>query len=186
MNRLLTRGRSITVLLLLLAAALGLLAATQPWGSVELTDGRVLSVAGQELAGGTTIMALALAVLALVLPISGIVWRYLLGVLAGIIGVGLIAHVQATGSGILAALEVRVADATGISGSGQGSEIVETVVNGWPALGVVSGAIAVAAGLWAAISARRWPARATRAARYERTGSGLDWDAMDDGEDPTR
>lgn len=174
------------MLLLLLAAALGLLTATQPWGSVELTDGRVLSVAGGQLAGGVTIMALALAVLALVLPISGIVWRFLLGVLAAILGIGLIAHVQSTRDGVLAVLDARVADATGIAGSGQGSEIVETVVNGWPVLGVVSGAIAIVAGLWAAISARSWPARPTRAARYERTGSGLAWDAMDDGEDPTR
>lgn len=186
MKRLLARGRSITVVLLLLAAALGLLAATQPWGSARLTDGRVLSVAGSELAGGVTIMALALAVLALVLPISGVAWRVLLGVLAAILGAGLVAHVQATRVDIVAALDTRVADATGIAGSAQGAEIVATVVHGWPALGIVSGAIAIVAGAWAALSARSWPARATRAARYERTGSGLAWDAMDDGEDPTR
>lgn len=186
MKRLLARGRSITVVLLLVAAALGLVAATQPWGSVELTDGRVLSVAGSELAGGTTIMALALAVLALVLPIAGVLWRVLLGVLAVILGAGLVAHVQSTRDGVSAALDTRVADATGIAGSAQGAEIVGVVVHGWPALGIAGGAIAVIAGVWAALSARRWPARATRAARYERTGSGLAWDAMDDGEDPTR
>lgn len=186
MKRLLARGRAITVVLLLVAAALGLLAATQPWGSVELTDGRMLAVAGSELAGGVTIMALALAVLALVLPIAGIVWRVLLGVLAAILGAGLVAHVQAARGGIIAALDTRVADATGIAGSAQGSEIVATALHGWPALALASGAIAVVAGAWAALSARSWPARAARAARYERTGSGLAWDAMDDGEDPTR
>ncbi|WP_347757434.1 Trp biosynthesis-associated membrane protein [Agrococcus sp. ProA11] len=186
MSRLLVRGRSVAVLLLLLAAALGVLSATQPWGSALLTDGRALAVTGQELASGVTIMSLSLAVLALVLPIAGIAWRFILGALAAILGAGLIAHVLGTRGGILAALDARVAEATGIAGSGQAAEIVELAVHGWPALGVASGAIAIAAGLWVGGSARSWPARAPRAARYERTGSGLAWDAMDDGEDPTR
>ncbi|WP_405216824.1 Trp biosynthesis-associated membrane protein [Agrococcus sp. Ld7] len=186
MSALLARGRSITVLLLLLAAALGMLAATQPWGTVQLTDGRVLTVAGQELAGGATIMALALAALALVLPISGTLWRFVLALLAAVLGVGLVTHVQSSRDGIVAALDARVADATGIAGSAQGSEIVGTVVSAWPLLGIAGGTLAILAGGWAAVSARSWPARATRAARYERTGSGLAWDALDDGEDPTR
>ena len=50
----------------------------------------------------------------------------------------------------------------------------------------LAGLVAAAAGVWVLITARRWPARARRAARYERSGSGLAWDVMDDGDDPTR
>lgn len=186
MTRLLARGRSIAAVALLLAAALGLLAATQSWGSVRLLDGRVLVATGQQIAGGLTIMALACAVLALVLPIAGRLWRTILGVLALALGAGLIAHVLATRDSIRGALDALVAEATGIAGTGQSAEIAEVVVDSWPWVGVAAGALAIAVGLWVLATAHRWPAKAKRTARYERTGSGLAWDVMDDGEDPTR
>lgn len=186
MNRLLTRGRMIAALALLVAAALGLVAATQPWGSVTLIDGRVLSATGQDLAGALTIMSLACAVLALVLLIAGRIWRYVLGGLALLLGGALIAHALAAQAGVLAALHALVAEATGIAGSAQTEEITTLSVHGTPGFGIGAGALAIVAALWVLASAHRWPTRAKRAARYERTGSGLAWDVMDDGEDPTR
>ncbi|SDR66794.1 Trp biosynthesis-associated membrane protein [Agrococcus carbonis] len=186
MSRLLARGRTVASALLLLAAALGLLSATQPWASVVLVDGRELAATGQQLAGALTVMALACAVLALVLPLAGRAWRVVLGVLALALGAGLIAHVSAAQGGIGRALDVLVADATGIAGSAQAAEVASLVADGWQGAGFAAGAVAAIAGAWTLATGHRWPARAKRAARYERTGSGLAWDAMDDGEDPTR
>jgi hypothetical protein len=185
-SRLLARGRTVASVLLLLAAALGLLSATQPWASVVLVDGRTLAATGQQLAGALTVMALACAVLALVLPLAGRVWRIVLGLLALALGAGLIAHVSTAQAGIGRALDVLVADATGISGSAQAAEVASLVADGWQGAGLAAGAAAALAGAWVLATGHRWPARAKRAARYERTGSGLAWDAMDDGEDPTR
>lgn len=186
MSRLLARGRTIAALTLLLAAALGLIAATQPWGSATLVDGRVLSATGQELAGALTIISLACAVLALVLPIAGRIWRYVLGALALLLGAGLILHVTGARGGVEAALDALVAEATGLSGTAQGAEIAARTLEGAAGFGIAAGCLAIAVALWVLATAHRWPARAKRTARYERSGSGLAWDVMDDGEDPTR
>lgn len=186
MSALLERGRAVASIAMLLAAALGLLAATQPWGSAALVDGRALATTGQELAGGLTVMALACAVLALVLPIAGRAWRYVLGALALLLGVALAVHVQGARGGVAHALEARIAEATGLAGTAQGAEVAAAAATAWPDAGIAAAAVSLAAALWVLTTAHRWPARAKRAARYERTGSGLAWDALDDGEDPTR
>lgn len=186
MTRLIARGRTVAAVGLLLAAALGLLAATQPWGSATLVDGRVLTATGQQLAGGLTILSLACAVLALVLPIAGRVWRYVLGALALALGAGLIAHVASARALVGSAIDGLVAEATGLAGSAQSAEVAALAQHGTPIAGIAAGVVAVATALWVLVTAHRWPARVARAARYERSGSGLAWDVMDDGEDPTR
>lgn len=186
MTGVLARGRLVATLGLLLAAGLGLLAATQPWASATLLDGRAVAPTGQSLAGALTVMALACAVLALVLPIAGRVWRYVLGALAALLGVGLIAHVAAARAGVDAAVAALIADATGLAGTAQQGEIAALATTAWPTAGLVAGALAALVGAWVLATAHAWPAKAKRSARYERTGSGLAWDVMDDGEDPTR
>ena len=178
--------RGVAVVALLVAGASGLLAATQPWASIALVDGRSLELAGQALAGGVTILSLACVALALVLPITGPVWRYALGALALLLGALLAAHVLASRAGLGAAVDALVAEATGLAGTAQAEEIAVMTEAPWPLLGVAAGIVAAAAGILVIASARRWPARARQAARYERSGSGLAWDVMDDGEDPTR
>nr|WP_241429177.1 Trp biosynthesis-associated membrane protein [Agrococcus sp. ARC_14] len=182
----LARGRAIAAIGLLLAAGLGLLAATQPWGSATLVDGRVLSAAGQDLAGSLTIVSLACAVLALVLPIAGRIWRYILGALALALGAAIVLDVQASRGEVGRAIDALVAEATGLAGSAQTAEVATLTAHGWPDAGMAAGVLAALVGIWVLATAHRWPARAKRAARYERSGSGLAWDVMDDGEDPTR
>lgn len=179
------RGRLVAVLALLAAGALGLLAATQPWASASLVDGRELAVPGQDLAGGLTILSLASVALALVLPIAGLAWRFALGALAVLLGGLTAVHALASRAGIPAAVEALVADATGLAGTAQAAEIASLAEAPWPIAGVAAGLIAIVGGLVALVTARRWPERARRAERYER-GTGLAWDVMDDGEDPTR
>lgn len=179
-------GRRVAVIALLAAGGLGLLSATQPWRELALVDGRTIAATGQQLAGGLTILALACVALALVLPIAGLAWRYALGALAVLLG-GLTAlHALASDAGADRAVEALVAEATGLAGSAQAGEVAASSASLWPAAAVVAGGLAVGAGLVALVTARRWPARAKRAERYERSGTGLAWDVMDDGEDPTR
>ncbi|ROR67049.1 Trp biosynthesis-associated membrane protein [Agrococcus jenensis] len=179
-------ARIAAVLGLLLAGAMGLLAATQPWGSATLIDGRVLAVAGQDVAGAMTTLSLATVALALVLPIAGKVWRLVLGALALLLGALLAVHAGGAQAGVAGALTTLVADATGLAGTAQQAELTATATTAWPLVGIAAGIVAAAVGVWVLITARRWPARARRAARYERSGSGLAWDVMDDGDDPTR
>lgn len=179
-------GRVVAVLGLLLSGALGLLSATQPWGSATLLDGRELAVAGQDVAGALTTLSLASVALALVLPLAGRVWRLVLGALALLLGGLLAAHAAASRDGVGTALEALVADATGLAGTAQQAELAASSTTAWPVLGAVVGALGAAVGVWVLVTARRWPERAARAARYERSGSGLAWDVMDDGDDPTR
>lgn len=174
------------VVALLLAGALGLLSATQVWGSATLLDGRELAVAGQDVAGALTTLSLATVALALVLPLAGRVWRLVLGALALLLGALLAVHAAAEQGGVGAALESLVADATGLAGTAQQAEVAASATTAWPVLGIVAGIVAGAAGIWVLVTFRRWPERARRAARYERSGSGLAWDVMDDGDDPTR
>ncbi|UOW00502.1 Trp biosynthesis-associated membrane protein [Agrococcus sp. SCSIO52902] len=179
-------GRVVAVLALLVAGALGLLGATQPWATVALVDGRMLATAGQEIAGGLTILSLATVALALVLPLAGRVWRLVLGALALALGVLMAVHAAGAVAGVGPALEALVAEATGLAGTAQQAEVAELATTGWSSAATAGGALAALAGVWVLLTAHRWPARAPRTARYERTGSGLVWDAMDDGEDPTR
>ncbi len=179
-------GRIVAVLGLLLAGALGLLSATQPWGSATLLDGRELAVAGQDVAGAMTTLSLATVALALVLPLAGRAWRLVLGALALLLGGLLAVHAAAARGGVGAALEALVADATGLAGTAQQAELAASATTGWPVLGIVAGAVGALVGIWVLVTSRRWPERAARAARYERSGSGLAWDVMDDGDDPTR
>ncbi|MFA4841955.1 MAG: Trp biosynthesis-associated membrane protein [Agrococcus sp.] len=179
-------ARLVAVLALLLAGAMGLLAATQPWGSATLVDGRELAVAGQDVGGAMTTLSLAIVALALVLPLAGRVWRLVLGALALLLGALLAVHAATAQTGVEAAIATLVADATGLAGSAQQTELAATASTAWPVVGVAAGALTAAVGVWVLVTARRWAARASRAARYERSGSGLAWDVMDDGEDPTR
>lgn len=186
MSRLVARGRTVAILGLLLAGALGLLAATQPWGSARLVDGRALEVAGSGVAGGLTVLAFALIALALVLPLAGRAWRFVLGALALLLGGLLVAHSLLSQGGVDGALDALVAEATGLAGAAQDAELIERGATAWPLMGAAAGVAAALAGIWTLTTGRAWPERAKRAARYERSGSGLAWDVLDDGEDPTR
>ncbi|GAA3600317.1 Trp biosynthesis-associated membrane protein [Agrococcus terreus] len=182
----LRRARTISVLGLLAAGALGLLAATQPWAMVTLVDGRELTTSGQGVAASLSIVAFVCIATALVLPIAGRWWRVVLGALAVLAGGALAAEAWGARARVDEAVAELVAEATGLAGSAQQAEIARLAATGWPDAAVAGGALAVLVGAWVLATGHRWPARAARAARYERTGSGLAWDAMDDGEDPTR
>lgn len=57
---------------------------------------------------------------------------------------------------------------------------------GWPGVGVVGGALVVAAGIITAVASASWPALGSRYAdRSGRTGPADPWTALDHGDDPT-
>lgn len=180
------RARLVAVLGLLAAGGLGLLAATQPWAQASLVDGRELAASGQDVVASLPILAFVLVALALVLPIAGRAWRYVLGALAILAGGLLVAEAWGGAAEAAAALVALIAEATGLAGAAQQAEVAARTLTGWPGAAIAGGALGALVGAWVLVTGARWPARAARAARYERTGSGLAWDVMDDGEDPTR
>jgi len=187
-----TSRRLKLVLLLagLAASGLALLAWTQQWFGVTLTDGRVLEVLGDTAAPAVSALALSGVVLVGALAIAGPVFRVILGILGSLIGftIGF--------SAVLALLEPATAsralitEATGIAGNDAvTSEVTDVAVLPWGWVAVVAGVLLVIVGVLIAASARRWPGSTRRYNAVTVTredGNPIDdWDSLSEGRDPT-
>lgn len=192
-----TDGRRIRLLALLLpvgVAAAALLAWTQPWVTLELTDGRMIVAAGD--AAAPAVPPFALAGLALVgaLTLAGLVFRIILGLLQSLLGAGLIASgVLAISDPVAASLGPLTA-ATGVDGLDSVRALVESsTVSAWPWVAMVAGAAGMVIGVAIALTASRWPQRTRRFDTVTFASGSVDsrterldaWDALSDGDDPT-
>jgi uncharacterized membrane protein (TIGR02234 family) len=188
------RIRLLALLLPVVVAAVAVLAWSQPWVALELTDGRSLAVAGD--AAAPAIPPFALAGLALVgaLTLAGLVFRVVLGLLQALLGVGIIASASLALADPIAAAAGPLTEATGVAGREAVRALVAaSAVTAWPWVAVAAGVLAIVTGVAIALTASRWPQRSRRYdavrfaaesgdARTER----LDvWDALSDGDDPT-
>jgi uncharacterized membrane protein (TIGR02234 family) len=194
--------REMTLALLgcLAAGALALSAGGQRWLTITVERPRPLPPVVEQLTGGQAAPLvpacglLLLAAAVAVLAVRG----------AGRSAVGLL--VVAAGAclgwsglrGVTGGLTAAAADdAAGLVGAD--STVSGTVAAGWPAVALVAGLVAVAAGLLVTLRGRRWPGMGRR---YERTGGSAApaatarpqtpedrhqaaWKALDRGEDPT-
>ena len=90
--RRLTGGRMKLLLILAGAALSGLvmLAWTQPWFTVTLTDAAELSITGEVAAAGLSALALAGLVLVVAISIAGPFFRFVLGALQALLGVAVV------------------------------------------------------------------------------------------------
>lgn len=190
-------GRRIRLLALLLpvgVAAAALLAWTQPWVTLELTDGRTIVAAGD--AAAPAVPPFALAGLALVgaLTLAGLVFRVVLGLLQSLLGAGLIASGVLAISDPVAASLVPLTAATGVDGLDSVRALVESSsVSAWPWVALAAGAAGVVIGIAIALTASRWPQRTRRfdavtfvsGTADSRTDRLDAWDALSDGDDPT-
>ena len=138
-------------------------------------------------AGGLVLLAAAVALLAVRGP-----GRVLVGLLAALAG-GVLGW-----SGLRTLVTDGDATAAGVVGGGTpGSTLTTAVHAAWPALALVAGLLAVAAGLLTVLRGRGWPGMGRR---YERTAAAVPaparrqtdedraldaWRALDRGEDPT-
>lgn len=180
-------------------AAIGALAtATQPWVVIFLTPGSAaserLQASGQQLNASLSSIALAALAAALALSIAGPVFRRVLAVLITLFGIGVTAIAGGVQSDPLAAARGRVTEATGLSGASLADTVVSVEMSVFIVLTMVCGVGLAALGLAILALAGKWK-RAGR--KYTRSTAATDrsphdapdrfsdWDAQNDGKDPS-
>ncbi|MDF2849238.1 MAG: peptidase [Oerskovia sp.] len=199
------RARLLSVVVIVLCGAIGVISSTQTWLTVTLSGGaqHVLDVPG---ASAVPVLApLSLAVLALggALSIVGRVLRYVFGVLATAIGV-ILAWLTAriVFEQPVSAVAAVVTETTGIAGEASVAKLVaSTDAAAWPAVALVAWVLLVAAGVFVLATAHTWtrtgrryrtdesahPAPQSGSRPHDAAGSRSidDWDDLSRGEDPT-
>jgi uncharacterized membrane protein (TIGR02234 family) len=204
------RARLLSVVLIVLCGAIGVISSTQTWLTVELADGahHTLEVPG---ASAVPILApLSLAVLALgaALSIVGLVLRYLFGALAILIG-GTLAWLTARVAfeHPVSAVASVVTESTGIAGEKSVAQLIATITaSAWPVITLVVWAVLIVAGVFVLATARGWSGTGRRYRTADSAGRDAersaapagprphdaagshaidDWDDLSRGEDPT-
>ncbi|SDO74589.1 trp region conserved hypothetical membrane protein [Microbacterium sp. ru370.1] len=192
------RARSMAVLAMLAAGAIGVIASTQTWIDVTLDDGaqQTLAVAGADALPVLTPLSLAALALGAALSIVGPVLRYLFGVLGILIAVLVgIATAQLLFATPVSATAAAVTEATGISGTDAVASLVSDLsLTPWPAVTLIAQVVLAAAAVFTLVTARRWASGASRKYRTA-TEAGADtgrphdaidsWDDLSRGDDPT-
>lgn len=157
-----SRVKYSTMLLLVLGSGLALLAATQPWFSIRLTDtaqhATTVSVAGSVAAPALTALALAGLALTAALAIAGPVFRIVLALLGILLGVSVLISAITAVSDAVRASASAITTATGVAGDASIRHLVHTVDTAfWPWLAVVAGVVIILASAAAVVFARLWP-----------------------------
>lgn len=192
------RPRSLAVVAMLLAGAIGVIGSTQTWIDVTLDDGaqQTLAVPGSDALPVLTPLSLAALALGAALSIAGPVVRYVFGAIglaiAALTGFGAAQIVFATP---VSATAATVTDATGISGVDAVGDLVAGLsLTPWPAVTLVAQIVLAAAAAFTLVTARRWGSNAGR--KYRTTGDSTaeasrphdaidSWDDLSRGADPT-
>jgi hypothetical protein len=188
-------GRRIKNTIMLATAVFSLLtlvAWTQVWFGVTLTDDTHLEIAGEVAAPALSALALASLVLVGALSIAGPVFRIVFGLLEALIGVAVVFSAVVALQDPVVASASAVSDATGVAGAQSIADLVQTVDPSiWPPVALVVGVLLVVAGLAIVVTGRRWPGssrkyNATRLEPVKRERTSVDdWDALSSGDDPT-
>lgn len=174
-------------------AALIFAAWSQTWFTLSV-QGKAFPVSGQ--VAGAALSALALASLALIaaLAIAGRFFRVVLGVLLALLGLCVVAVSAFALANPVVAATSAITKATGVAGSQSVAKLVtETSITAWPVVAIVLGALLVLLGLAIAPTARSWPESGRKYSRSRLTaaeGAANDpvqeWDALSEGDDPTK
>ncbi|GIT80325.1 hypothetical protein LLS1_19940 [Leifsonia sp. LS1] len=156
------RSKYVTLLALVAGSGLALLAATQTWFGVHLTDVArhvsVLSVPGSTAAPALTALALAGLALTAALAIAGPVFRIVLALLGVLLGVSVLISAGTALGDALRASSSAITTATGVAGTASVRRLVDQVdVQFWPWLAVVGGALIVLASAAVVVLSRLWP-----------------------------
>lgn len=151
-----------TMLLLLVGSGLALLAATQPWFTVRLTDTAnhttTIGVAGSVAAPALTALALAGVALTAALAIAGPVFRIVLALLGVLLGVSVLISAITALSDAVRASSSAITTATGVAGDASIRRLVHAVeVQFWPWPAVVAGVLVILASAAVVVFSRVWP-----------------------------
>ena len=154
------RLRLVVIAVGLLGAALVLSAWTQPWAELELTDGRELSVRGQDAAPALSGIALAAVALVAALVIARPRLRIVLGVVQvalGTLAIVLVAPLTFSLDALERSTWSVVTDATGVAGGAAHSLIQSFGQTPWGTVALVGSVLLAIGGLAVLVTSRRWP-----------------------------
>ena len=190
-----TGGRLKLISLVGIAALAALLFAdwSQTWFTLTV-QGKPFPVSGQVAGGALSALALASLALIAALAIAGRFFRPILGVLLALLGVCVIAvSAFAIGNPVVAATSA-ITKATGVAGTQSvGRLVTATSLTAWPVVAIVLGVLMTLLGLAIAPTARSWPDSGRKYSRSRLTAPDhdaqdpvLEWDALSEGDDPTR
>ncbi|MFC6355465.1 Trp biosynthesis-associated membrane protein [Luethyella okanaganae] len=190
-----------TMLLVVLASGLTLLAWTQTWFTVNLAEANdatlALDIPGAVAAPALTAFALSGLALAGALAIAGVVFRTVLGLLEILLGASVFLAAAFAFADPAGSASSAVTAATGVAGRESiASLVVSSSATGWPVVAMIAAPLMVVAGLAAIVTARRWPqsSRRYQAVRLEPVEPALEdaadhsvdtWDELSRGDDPT-
>jgi uncharacterized membrane protein (TIGR02234 family) len=192
------RARSLSVVGMLLAGALGVISSTQTWIDVTLADGaqQTLAVPGADAVPVLTPLSLAALALGAALSIVGRILRYVLGAIAlAIAGVVGVATAQVLLTMPVSVTAATVTEATGISGMDAIADLVSSMaLTPWPAVTLLAELLLAVAATFTLVTARQWQGSAGRKYRTatdapadaSRPHDAIDsWDDLSRGADPT-
>ena len=188
------RGRSMSVVLILLGAGFALIASTQTW-LIASVEGTEIPAKGSEALALLQPLALAALALTLALALVGRILRFVFAALAIIIGGAMTALIAPVAADAPTSAVARVVtDHTGIAGEESVAAIVSGIdATAWPAIALASAIVVALGGVLALVTGPSWR-RGT--SRYDAPGSSrgskdgpLDavdsWDDLTRGGDPT-
>lgn len=191
------RARLISVVLMLIAGAVGVISSTQTWLTVTVDVGSShdLPVPGASAMPILAPLSLAVMALGLALSIVGRVLRYIFGALSLVIAAILLWQTAViVFTRPVSAVQAVVTKATGIAGLGPIAQLVEKITaTAWPALTLLAWIVLAAAGILTLVTARDWGTGGRRyradAASHAPASGPLDaidsWDDLSRGQDPT-
>lgn len=189
------RTKLLILLLIAVAGGTALLAGSQPWISFTLDgDGASHSATGHAINPALSPVAIAVVAAALALTIAGRAFRIVLGVLVTLLGASIAALTASSAASPLGAVNGTITGLTGITGGA--SQVTSIATSPWPWVTLAAGAIAGLLGLVVLITGGKWaqagrkyenaPREAATTANVGKPDRISDWDALSDGEDPTR
>jgi len=191
------RARLISVRLMLIAGAVGVISSTQTWLTVTVDVGSAhdLPVPGASAMPILAPLSLAVMALGLALSIVGRVLRYVFGALSLVIAAILLWQTAViVFSRPVAAAQGVVTKATGIAGLGPITQLVEKITaTAWPVITLLAWIVLAVAGILTLATAHEWGTGGRRyradAAPHAPASGPLDaidsWDDLSRGQDPT-
>ena len=187
------RSKASSLVGIVILAALVFLAWSQTWFTLTVQE-KPFVVAGS--VAGSALAPIALASLALVaaLAIAGPFFRVILGVLLALLGVCVVVVSAFAIAHPVVAATAAITKTTGVAGAASVAKLVTaTSLTAWPVVAIVIGVLLALLGLLIVPTSRRWPEsgrKYTRSRLVDDDAEGLDavqeWDALSEGDDPTR
>ncbi|MGM7665847.1 Trp biosynthesis-associated membrane protein [Microbacterium sp. A93] len=191
------RGRSTSVIGLLLAGGIGIISSTQTWLTVDRADaGESILVPGADAVALLAPLSLAVLALGAAIAIVGPALRYVFATLALLAGVLLSWW---TAEILFSAPETAVAptvtETTGLAGGTAVSDLIASITpSSWPLLALIGWVLLIVTSVFVLVTASRWKTGGKRfrtdTHSHEDADSTVDaidsWDDLSRGTDPTR